>query len=186
MKGAIIGDIIGSIYEFDNIKTKDFPLFGKKCFFTDDSVMTVAIADALLSTKGRDDDTIRDVMQMRMRRYGQAYPGRGYGGHFLDWLYQDDPKPYNSCGNGSAMRVSPVGFFANSEEECIRLATLSAQPSHNHPDGIKGAAATALCVYTARTTKDRDIRVRLHPLVVVHEGAFGLTEHCRDDLRDIV
>ena len=72
MKGAIIGDIIGSIYEFDNIKTKDFPLFGKKCFFTDDSVMTVAVADALLSTRGRDDDTIRDVMQMRMRRYGQA------------------------------------------------------------------------------------------------------------------
>ena len=186
MKGAIIGDIIGSVYEFDNIKTKDFPLFGEKCFFTDDSVMTVAVADALLSTRGRDDDTIRDVMQMRMRRYGQAYPGRGYGGHFLDWLYEEDPKPYNSCGNGSAMRVSPVGFFANSEEECIRLATLSAQPSHNHPDGIKGAAATALCVYTARTTKDRDIRVRLHPLVVVHEGAFGLTEHCRDDLRDIV
>ena len=83
MKGAIIGDIIGSIYEFDNIKTKDFPLFGKKCFFTDDSVMTVAIADALLSTRGRDDDTIRDVMQMRMRRYGQAYPGHGYGGHYL-------------------------------------------------------------------------------------------------------
>ena len=156
MKGAIIGDIIGSIYEFDNIKTKDFPLFGKKCFFTDDSVMTVAIADALLSTRGRDDDTIRDVMQMRMRRYGQTYPGRGYGGHFLDWLYQDDPKPYNSCGNGSAMRVSPVGFFANSEEECIRLATLSAQPSHNHPDGIRGAVATALCIYTALTTKDRD------------------------------
>ena len=156
MKGAIIGDIIGSIYEFNNIKTKEFPLFSKKCFFTDDSVMTVAIADALLAVGDKDDKTVQDTMQMRMRRYGQTYPGRGYGGHFLDWLYEEDPKPYNSCGNGSAMRVSPVGFFANSEEECIRLATLSALPSHNHPDGIKGAVATALCVYTARTAKDKD------------------------------
>lgn len=156
MKGAIIGDIIGSIYEFNNIKTKEFPLFNPHGFFTDDSVMTIAIADALLSTRGKDDDTVREVMQMRMRRYGQGYPGRGYGNNFLDWLYEEDPKPYNSCGNGSAMRVSPIGFYAGSEEECVRLATLSALPSHNHPDGIKGAVATAMCVYTARTTKDRD------------------------------
>lgn len=153
MIGAIAGDIIGSVYEHRQIKTKDFPLFDPRCRFTDDTVLTVAIADAILS--GR--PYIESV-----REIGRRYPGAGYGGSFIQWLHSDDPQPYNSWGNGSAMRVSPVGFAFLSEEEVLRHAKMTAEISHNHPEGIKGAQATALAVFLARTgTGKEQIRSRI-------------------------
>ncbi len=153
--GAIMGDIAGSIYEFDNIKTKAFPLFDERCFYTDVSVMTLAIADALADevVAGRfdtnSDDDWRRVFTEHMQRIGRRYPYCGYGSSFNGWLWEEDPRPYNSCGNGSAMRVSAVAYFARSLEECERLARLSAEPTHNHPDGVAGAQATAGAVWLA-------------------------------------
>jgi len=149
MLGAIIGDIVGSVYEWDNIKTKDFPLFSDKGFFTDDTVMTIAVADALLSG-GADDDFIDS-----MKKFGKLYPDSGYGGRFSRWVHSDDREPYNSWGNGSAMRVSPCGWFAGSLEEAETLAERSAAVTHNHPEGIKGAQATAAAIYLALTLTDR-------------------------------
>jgi ADP-ribosylglycohydrolase len=150
MLGAIIGDIVGSIYEWDNIKTKDFPLFGERCYFTDDSVMTIAVADALLRG-GTSDDFIDS-----MKKIGRLYPDAGYGGMFVRWLFSDDREPYNSWGNGSAMRVSPCGWFAESLEEAETLAERSAAVTHDHPEGIKGAQAAAAAIYLARTGKSKE------------------------------
>lgn len=149
MLGAIIGDIVGSVYEWNNIKTKDFPLFSKDGFFTDDSVMTIAVADALLN--GGTADNFIDSM----KRIGRPYPNSGYGGNFNNWIFSDDREPYNSWGNGSAMRVSPCAWFANSLEEAEELAEMSAVVTHNHPEGIKGAQATAAAIYLARTDKEK-------------------------------
>jgi len=157
MRGAIIGDIVGSVYEWHNIKTKEFPLFSPDCFFTDDTVMTCAVAYAVQSADrgGHLDDL--DYFRNRgvewMQFFGREYEGRGYGLRFLDWLYSDDPKPYGSTGNGSAMRVSPVAWVARTRQECIALATASADVTHNDPEGIKGAVATALAVYLAKEGK---------------------------------
>ena len=153
MIGAIAGDIIGSVYERRQIKTKEFPLFDDCCRFTDDTVLTVAIADAILS--GR-------PYQQSLKEIGCRYPRAGYGGSFIQWLQSDDPRPYNSWGNGSAMRVSPVGFAFPSEEEVLRHAKMTAEVSHNHPEGIKGAQATALAVFLARTgIRKEQIRARI-------------------------
>jgi len=145
MLGAIIGDIVGSVYEWHNIKAKDFPLFSDKCFFTDDTVMTVAVADALLNG-GTADSFISS-----MKKFGRLYPHSGYGARFGSWLFSDDREPYNSWGNGSAMRVSPCGWFADSLEEAENLAEQSAAVTHNHPEGIKGAKATAAAIYLSWT-----------------------------------
>jgi ADP-ribosylglycohydrolase len=142
MIGAIAGDIIGSVYERYPIKTKEFPLFCPRCRFTDDTVLTVAVADAILT--GR-------PYEQSMREIGRRYPGAGYGGSFIGWLHSDHPQPYNSWGNGSAMRVSPVGFAFNTEDEVLSEAEKTASISHNHPEGVKGAQATALSVYLARS-----------------------------------
>ena len=142
MIGAMAGDLIGSVYEHDPIKTKDFPLFQARCRFTDDSVLTAAVADALLT--GR---SYRDAV----RDWGRRYPRAGYGGTFFQWLFAADPQPYHSWGNGAAMRVSPVGWAFAAEAEVLRQARLSAAITHDHPEGIKGAQATALAVYLART-----------------------------------
>ncbi|MDP7354107.1 MAG: ADP-ribosylglycohydrolase family protein [Desulfobacterales bacterium] len=153
MVGAIAGDIIGSVFEHHQIKTKDFPLFHPRCKFTDDTVLTVAIADAVLSGRPYV-ESVREI--------GRRYPVAGYGGSFIQWLHSDDPRPYNSWGNGSAMRVSPVGFAFSSEDKVLRHATLTAEISHNHPEGIKGAQATALAVFLARTgTGKEQIRSRI-------------------------
>ncbi len=153
MIGAIAGDIIGSVYEHHQIKTKDFPLFDSRCRFTDDTVLTVAIADAILSSQPYI-EAVREI--------GRRHSGAGYGGAFIRWLHSDDPKPYNSWGNGSAMRVSPVGFAFSSEDEVLRHAMLTAEISHNHSEGIKGAQATALAVFLARTgTGKEQIRSRI-------------------------
>jgi len=147
MIGAIAGDIIGSVYEQNQIKTKDFPLFHPQCRFTDDTVLTIAVADAILT--GR-------PYEQSVREIGQRYPRAGYGGTFIGWLHSDHPQPYNSWGNGSAMRVSPVGFACSTADEVLIEAEKTAQFSHNHPEGIKGAQATALAVFLARTGYTRD------------------------------
>ncbi len=148
MIGAIAGDIIGSVYEFNNIKTKAFPLFSPLSRFTDDTVLTVAVADAIISGLPYLDS---------IRRFGRAYPDAGYGKAFKEWLFAEKVKPYNSWGNGSAMRVSPVGFAFNTIDEVLKEARLTAEITHNHPEGIKGAEAAALAIYLARKGADRDI-----------------------------
>ena len=149
MIGALAGDIIGSVYEsrFRRIKTKDFPLFNPYCHFTDDSVLTVAVAEAILEGR-RYLDTIREL--------GQQYPHAGYGGGFRQWLFSSAPQPYNSWGNGSAMRVSPVGWAFSAREDVLREARKSAEITHNHPEGIKGAQAVALAVFLCRNGVDRE------------------------------
>ena len=147
MIGAIAGDIIGSVYERYPIKTKDFPLFHRRSRFTDDTVLTVAVADAILEGHPYD-QSVREI--------GRRYPNAGYGGTFIGWLYSDHPQPYNSWGNGSAMRVSPVGFAFNTEDKVLSEAAKTACISHNHPEGIKGAQATALSVYLARSGHTKD------------------------------
>ena len=161
MYGAILGDIIGSPYEFDfnNYKSKDFPLFCQRSEFTDDTVMTLAVAKALLDTCRQDDAAIKAALVYQMQRLGRAYPGRGYGAHFNGWLYEDDPHPYNSYGNGSAMRVSAAAELAKDMEQALHLAKLTAEVTHNHPEGIKGAQATAAAMFLARTGSSKaDIR----------------------------
>jgi ADP-ribosyl-[dinitrogen reductase] hydrolase len=145
--GAIAGDVIGSVFEWERIKTKSFDLFSPATDFTDDSVMTIACAEVLLH-KGEYADAYR--------RWGNAYPGRGYGGMFARWLMQDETGPYNSFGNGSAMRVSPVGFAFTTLEETLKEAKRSAEVTHNHPEGIKGAQATACAIFLARTGSTKE------------------------------
>ncbi|OPL17284.1 MAG: hypothetical protein AVO38_00900 [delta proteobacterium ML8_D] len=156
MIGAIAGDIIGSIYEHWPIKSKDFPLFDERCRFTDDTVLTIGVADAILTGRSY----LRCLWEI-----GRLYPEAGYGGSFVRWLASDNPQPYNSWGNGSAMRVSPVGFAFSSEEDVLRHAKMSAEVSHNHPEGIKGAQAAALAVFMGRTGAPKDaIRTRVSAL----------------------
>lgn len=153
MIGAILGDIIGSPYEFDmGDKTKDFPLFSARSTFTDDSVMTLAVGQAFMDVlPGADDETIRRAIAKRMRQFGKMYPDAGYGGMFEDWLLDPNGKAYNSFGNGSAMRVSSAAWLY-SDLDSVRHATkLSAEVTHNHPEGIKGAEATASAIFLART-----------------------------------
>ena len=154
MLGAIIGDIAGSIYEFNNIKTENFTPFEGKCFFTDDTVMTIAVADALMNGK-RDEKRTEACMIKSMKKFGKAYPGAGYGGRFSAWLQNPDPKPYDSFGNGSAMRVSPVAWYFHSLEKVQRFAEISAKVTHDHPEGIKGASAVATAIFMARNGRDK-------------------------------
>lgn len=135
MIGAIAGDIIDSVYEFDNIKTTEFPLFGRASTFTDDSVLTFAVADCVLHGLN---------YAQTIRSYARRYPHRGYGGMFRSWIESDDAGPYNSFGNGSAMRVSAVGFAGFSIEGVLAEARRSAEVTHDHPEGVKGAQAVAL------------------------------------------
>ena len=150
MLGAIIGDIVGSVYEWHNIKTKEFELFSTRhrCRPTDDSIMTLAVAEALLSCNGDYSDLGRKVVE-QMQRFGRAYPDAGYGGRFSRWLLMDDPKPYHSYGNGSAMRVSPCAYAARSLSEAIQLAQATAEVTHDHPEGIRGAVAVTIAIYKA-------------------------------------
>jgi ADP-ribosylglycohydrolase len=148
MIGAVIGDIIGSVYERRNIKTVDFPLFSPRCRFTDDSVLTIATADALLH--GIPYDTI-------YRRYYRLYPNAGYGGGFIKWAKSAGAGPYNSYGNGSAMRVSPAGYARDDMVGVLEEARISASVTHNHPEGIKGATAVAAAVFLARTGSSKEM-----------------------------
>jgi ADP-ribosylglycohydrolase len=141
MLGAIAGDIIGSVYEFACFKEYDFPLFSKESFFTDDTVLTVAVADALIHNL--------DIAKT-LKGYALKYPDRGYGGNFSKWMHSSSLTPYHSWGNGSAMRTSPIGFLFNNEVDVLQTAREYAEVTHNHPEGIKGAQATALAIYLAR------------------------------------
>ena len=149
MLGAIIGDVVGSVYEWNNIKTKEFPFFREDCFFTDDTVMTCAVAEAIMN--GGQKDNFIDAM----KKYGRMYPNADYGARFNRWLMTDNREPYNSFGNGSAMRVSPCAWVMEATtgelpSEGKRLAQLSSEVTHNHPEGIKGAMATADAIFMCR------------------------------------
>ena len=152
MYGAILGDIIGSPFEFDRgDKTKEFDLFSKDCDFTDDSVMTIAVGEALLAVGP--EATVKEIEEAvvtNMQDWGKRYPYAGYGGRFRYWLRERNPKPYGSYGNGSAMRVSAVGWLYDSLERTREVARATANVTHNHPEGIKGAEATASAIYMAR------------------------------------
>lgn len=152
MFGASIGDVVGSRWEFNNIKTKDFELFGKGCYATDDTVMTCAVADVLVNKKQNNKDKIIDTL----KKWGKKYPDAGYGGHFYNWVLGSDREPYNSYGNGSAMRVSAAGWIGKTEKEIKNLSRKVTEVTHNHPEGIKGAEITAMCIYYARNGKSRD------------------------------
>ncbi|MDR2199952.1 MAG: ADP-ribosylglycohydrolase family protein [Deltaproteobacteria bacterium] len=153
MFGAVVGDIVGSRFEFDNIKTKDFELFHKDCFFTDDSVLTVAVAKAVLASKG-DWETLSDMTVLSMRTLGRKYKDMGWGGMFSAWLFSDNPEPYNSFGNGAAMRVSPCAHAAGTLKEARYLSREVTRTTHNHPEGIKGAEALTVAVYMAKSGDD--------------------------------
>jgi len=150
MLGAIAGDIVGSVHEWAGTKTKKFPLFTPHSTFTDDSVLTVAVADWILTGK--------DLVDV-LHTYTDAYPGRGYGGMFHSWATARTREPYNSFGNGAAMRVSPVGFAFDRIEDVMTWAQRSAEVTHNHPEDIRGAQATAAAIFYARRQQDKN-RIR--------------------------
>ena len=158
MLGAYIGDIVGSVYEWHNIHTKDFPLFSEKSRFTDDSVMTCAVANVLRGYKAKEIsyEQLPAAFAKEMRRLGNKYPDRGYGRHFRAWLQDPQEGPYNSLGNGSAMRVSAAGWYGETLEEVEDLAKISASVSHNHPSGIKGAQAIGTAIFLARTKHSKE------------------------------
>lgn len=165
MIGAIAGDVIGSVFEWNSTKSTEFDLFHPRATFTDDSVLTFAVARAILDAHPK--RPTKAAYGKRLLEFGRRYPGRGYGGGFQQWLHSDKPRPYNSFGNGSGMRVSPVGFAFDEESIVLLEAAKSAAPTHSHEEGIKGAEAVALAVFLARTGASKDdIRAR----VAAHTG----------------
>ena len=149
--GAIAGDVIGSAYEFNPTRDHDFELFTPESTFTDDTVLTMANARWLLEDGQHTHERLVEIMLDLCRKYAD----RGYGGRFARWIHDADPQPYNSFGNGSAMRVSPIGYYAQTLDECLELAKISAEVTHNHPEGIKGAQATAAAIFLARKGKTK-------------------------------
>lgn len=179
MYGAILGDMIGAPYEFDRgRKTKVFPLFISDSQFTDDTVMTLAVAEALMDSRGSSDDGIRAALIEKMQKWGRRYPHAGYGGMFAQWLRTPSPRPYGSYGNGSAMRVSAAGWLYDTLEETRRIARLTAEVTHNHPEGIKGAEATAAAIFLARTGEDKE-RIRAY---ITDQFGYDLSRTC-DEIR---
>ena len=180
MIGAILGDIIGSPYEFDSgDKTKDFPLFSAKSEFTDDSVMTLAVAHTFMDLpEDVDDESIKTRLVYVMHNLGWMYPDAGYGARFAAWLFLDGTEPYDSYGNGSAMRVSPVAWLYHDIDAVRKAARLSAEVTHNHPEGIKGAEATASAIFLARTGHSKaEIRSYIET-----EFGYDLSRTC-DEIR---
>lgn len=156
MLGAVIGDIVGSKYEWHNIKHKFFEFFDKKeCFFTDDSIMTLAIAKAFLESK-EDFSDLHDNVVKYMKEIGRHYPDCGYGYLFEQWVFSEMESGYYSCGNGSAMRVSPCAYAAKDLDEVKKLSKIVTEVTHNHPEGLKGAEATAVCIFMALQKKSKD------------------------------
>ena len=179
MYGAILGDIIGSPYEFDlGDKTKDFPLFLKKSIFTDDTVMTIAVAEALLDCLEHPELSARQSVIRSMQKWGRQYPRAGYGNMFSGWLEKEHPEPYGSFGNGSAMRVSAAGWLYEDLENTRRMARLTAEVTHNHPEGIKGAEATASAIFLARTGSSKE-EIREY---IINEFGYDLSRTC-DEIR---
>ena len=190
MIGAIIGDIVGSRFEFNNHKSKDFELFTSECDFTDDSVMTLAVAKALLSYDGIDaTEAFKRELVRTMHEVGVRYPDCGYGSRFSQWIMNYCTEPYNSYGNGSAMRVSPVSWFAKSLDECELLAEAAAEVTHNHPEGVKGAVAVAGAIYLARTKHSMsEIRKYAEGFYTIDftldeiRGDYGFYETCQQSV----
>ena len=179
MYGALLGDMIGAPYEFDRgDKTKEFPLFCRYSHFTDDSVMTIAVAEALLDFRFREDEDIKAGLVESMRKWGKKYPDAGYGRKFYHWLHARHPEPYGSYGNGSAMRVSSAGWLFDTLAETRHMARLTAEVTHNHPEGIKGAEATASAIFLARTGHSKD-EIRDY---IVREFGYDLSRTC-DQIR---
>lgn len=167
MIGAIVGDIIGSIYEFNNIKTKSFPLFQDHCFFTDDTVLTVALAESIMT--GREYEAL-------MREYYSRYPNAGYGGKFRKWAAGEIQGPYNSFGNGAAMRISPVAWAYADLDTVLTKAEEFTAITHNHSEGIKGAQATAAAIWLARNGHSKE---NIKRFVSIQFG-YDLTRTCND------
>ena len=155
MLGAIVGDIVGSIYEDHPIKTTKFPFWGKGCKITDDTVMTIACADALMETVGKGPKEVRGAVIRKMQYWGNKYPDAGYGYRFETWLKEDSPEPYHSWGNGSAMRVSAAGWLYSTIQKTTDHARYTAEVTHDHPEGIKGAESLAAAVFMLRNGKSK-------------------------------
>lgn len=187
MLGAIIGDIVGSRFEWNNIKHKDFEFFSQDCFFTDDSVMTIAIGRAILDSRPFALGLSRSAVKA-MREVGQPYPACGFGGRFNHWMYCRNPEPYNSYGNGAAMRVSPCAWAAGSLKQALKMAETVTAVTHNHPEGIRGALATTAAIYMARTgcsMQDirREINDRYYPMNFTLDGirnSYRFNETCQN------
>lgn len=187
MLGAIIGDIVGSRFEWNNNRNKQFDFLTYKCSVTDDSIMSLAIAKALLESTSDYSDLSENAVKF-MQGIGRHYPDCGYGGRFRDWIHSDNPKPYGSYGNGSAMRVSACGFVANSLEEAKQLSKAVTEVTHNHHEGLKGAEATAVAIFLARSGKNlleiRDyITKNYYPLNFTLDGirdSYEFNESCQD------
>lgn len=189
MLGAIIGDIVGSRFEHENIKTKEFELFAEDCLITDDSVMTLAVAKTLIELEQigmnkanlTDDEYYRAVEKLainNMQELGRMYPLHGFGGMFLHWIFTENPVPYNSFGNGAAMRISPVGFGVSDEDEVKKLTKAITGVTHNHEEGYKGAEATSMAIYMAiEGCSKEEIRKR------ISEDYYPLDFQI-DDIRD--
>ncbi len=179
MFGAILGDMIGAPFEFDRgDKTKDFEMFTEATGFTDDTVMTIAVAEALMDTLGQDDEAIKAALIQSMHKWGKLYPDAGYGVMFYHWLRSDGNKPYNSFGNGSAMRVSSAGWLYDTLEETRHVARLTAEVTHNHPEGVKGAEATASAIFMARKGSTKE-EIRAY---IEREFGYDLSRTC-DEIR---
>lgn len=176
LMGAILGDITGSIYEFDPHKQTDIALQDERMDYTDDTIMTIAVADWIINDKKH----TKDVLVDRMKQWGHKYPHPmgAYGNMFAQWLRDNNPRPYNSWGNGSAMRVSAVGFAFDTLDETLKVAKISAEVTHNHPEGIKGAQATAAAIFMARTGCDKDAIKRY----ISATFGYDLNRTC-DDIR---
>ena len=179
MYGAILGDMIGAPYEFDRgDKTKEFPLFSAGAQFTDDTVMTIAMAEALLDTSGQDDESIKKALVSSMQKWGHKYPDAGYGGRFYQWLHAKHPEPYGSYGNGSAMRVSSAGWLVDTLEDTRHMARLTAEVTHNHLEGIKGAESAASAIFLARNGSSKE-EIKTY---IIREFGYDLSRTC-DEIR---
>lgn len=198
MFGAIAGDVIGSAYEWHNVKQTDFELFTGRTDFTDDTVLTIAVADALLyalEPGGQGVESLKEAYAARFMLYGHRYPNAGYGGRFSCWLGKGAAKPYNSYGNGSAMRVSPIGFVFCTLEETLREARRSSIVTHNHPEGIKGAQATAAAIYLARMGEskqaikeyvEREFHYNLHRSLDDIRPGYTFDESCQGTVPEAI
>ena len=191
MLGALVGDIIGSVYEFYNTKSTDFDLFCGASKFTDDSVMTLAIAKWLVEDEAH---TIHYLIYC-MQELGNCHPYAGYGGRFCGWLEEDNPQPYNSWGNGAGMRVSPVGLYAKTLDEALALAAVSASVSHNHPEGVKGAQAIATSVFLCKQGKtkqeikdyvEKTFDYNLHRTIADIRPRYGFDVSCQGSVPEAI
>lgn len=181
MLGAICGDMVGAPYEFDlSPKKKDFgPLFTDDTWYTDDSVMTTAVAEALMAVgKEENESIIKTVLIVSLKKWGAMEPDAGYGGRFIQWLFSEDAHPYNSWGNGSAMRVSPAGWLYDTIEKTRKMARYTAEITHNHPNGVKGAESVAAAIFMARKGKSKE-EIKEY---IVKEFGYDLSRTC-DEIR---